>query len=96
MPNPRPFDDENLQKLDSAPRDRTIAILEQDVLKIITDDAGGGITYYGWAQTGSKVTSPVWKIMRETIAGNLTTYEWADGDGKHDNIFNDRGGLSYE
>ena len=64
-------------------------------MKIITDDAGGGITYAGHADRGSATSDPVWQIIRYSEVGNITTKEFADGDMAFDNIWDNRAALSY-
>lgn len=97
MGKPRPYDDGNLQKLDSKLEDRTVAILESDVLKQLIDaDDATGITYICKAQTGTGTDSPRWQVCRITESGNITMIEWADGNGFFDNIADNRATLDYK
>ena len=59
------------------------------------DDAGGGITYVGWAIPGSITSSAIWKLMRMTESSGDLTIEWADGNVSYDNVWNNRASLSY-
>lgn len=61
----------------------------------IIDSVGGGVTYYGYAPLGTKITDPSWKIKKVVVVVGLTTTLYADGDMKYDNVWNDRTSLSY-
>jgi len=96
MPRPRPYDDENLQQLDSQLRNRVVSIIEPDVLKQIVDNTDPNKQYICKAACGSNEVASVWQIQRITISGSITTIEWADGDGLFDNIASDRATLEYK
>ena len=90
---PRPDNESNL----AAPcrlTDRTVAILESDVLKTITETVGD-VTYIGKARCGSVTNQPVWQITRITAAGAVVTQEWANGNGNFENIFDNKDTITY-
>ena len=62
---------------------------------IRSDDAGGGVVYFGFAGVGSSEDAAVWKIRRETTVSSDVTVEYADGDLNFDNVWTDRASLSY-
>ena len=98
MMKPRPYDDGNMQPLDSGLKNRYVAVLEPDILKTIIDgDTTTNVQYVCKAQTGMSTASPVWQICRITqTATNSQLIEWADGDGLFDNIADDRASLTYK
>jgi hypothetical protein len=55
----------------------------------------GSYTYVGHATVGASTAAAVWQIKRITDTGVGFTIEWANGDSKFDNVWDDRGGLSY-
>ena len=62
------------------------------------DEANGSTTYIGEADIASDGTSAVWRIRRvieDTAAGTISTITWCDGDSKFNNIWDNRGTLSY-
>lgn len=61
-----------------------------------TDIVNDNLIYKGEAYVGSSSANPVWRIRRLTISvdGDVTE-EWADGNSNFDNIWNDRGNLTY-
>lgn len=91
----RPIDGGNLPPLNTKAKNREMVVLETDVLKTYTEDAGGGVTYIGKAMTGSKDAAPVWQISRFTVVGGLTTEEWAEGNGFFDKVWDNRASLNY-
>jgi hypothetical protein len=54
--------------------------------------------YIGVADAGALTSEAVWQIRRMTITSGATpdvTVLWADGDTAADNIWDNRGSLSY-
>jgi len=91
----RPFGDGNMQTMGAPLNNRQVVIHEPDVLKEKIDEASASITYIGRAQCGANEAAAVWQICRLAISGTVTTKEWADGDGKLNNVWNDRATLTY-
>lgn len=56
-------------------------------------DEGATYTYIGSAAPGSADGDAVWQIKRLTNAD--TTVLWADGDANFDNVWTNRGSLTY-
>lgn len=57
------------------------------------DTTSATYTYFGEAVPGTASSTASWRISRMTNADS--TIEWADGDGKFDNVWDDRASLSY-
>ena len=73
-----------------------LVVVNQDAVELLrTDVAGAGVTYNGYALTGTLNTANSWKIARVTVVGAITTIEYADGNSGFDNIWNDRATLTY-
>ena len=54
------------------------------------------VIYEGWALPGIATSVARWKICKHTYSGtNLTQTDWADGNKNFDNVWDDRGTLSY-
>jgi len=64
-------------------------------LKVIVDKTSSPTEYYGFATPGTATSASYWKIQRKTVSGSVTTYDFADGDTNFDNIWDNRGSLSY-
>ncbi len=97
MARNRPFDDGNMQQLDSELRNRQEVVLIADpVVTIIDPDTTANTEYICKAQCGAKETAPVWQIMRKTDYGaNGSKIEWAEGNGRFEHIANNRDSLNY-
>ena len=91
----RPYGDGNLQAMGSPLNNRNVVIKESDILVQKIDEVSAAVTYVGKAQCGANVAGAIWQIMRISVAGTVTTIDWADGDGKFNNVWNDRTTLSY-
>ena len=63
--------------------------------KIIIDESTAGTIYVGRATIGTATTSATWQIQRTMTVANITTVEWADGNIQYDNVWDNRGSLSY-
>jgi len=61
---------------------------------VIKDTATAGTTYYGFTQTTTDQSQPVWKIRREVLAANVTLVTYASG-GQFNNIWTNRASLTY-
>jgi hypothetical protein len=59
------------------------------------DCTDGSVIYMVYAKLGSETDEDVWKIKRVTISGALITTEWADSNTNFDNIWDNRGTLTY-
>lgn len=71
--------------------------LSQDMNSWIIKDASAGTTYYGYALSlGADQTLPIWRIRKEIVTGNVTVVTYADGNGKYDNVWNNRASLTYK
>lgn len=71
--------------------------LSQDVNSWLRRDVNGTTTYYGYALSlGADPALAVWRIRREVLTGNVTVVTYADGNGNHDNIWNNRASLVYK
>jgi len=92
----RPYGDGNMQVPDQPLTNRSLVVLDQDVLKMIDDYAVAGTEYVGKAICGANTASPVWQIQRMVTVGSVDTITWADGDGKFDNIWDNRAALTYK
>ena len=68
-----------------------------EVLAMVVDDANGdgSLIYQGWAIPGSLTSAAVWRIRKIVKAGNVTTITWADSNINYDNIYDNRGSLTY-
>ena len=58
------------------------------------DDAGSGVTYYGYAPKGSATDAAEWLIKRITRTDNDVVEAWASADPNQ--IWDNRASLSYE
>lgn len=67
---------------------------EPDVTFLI-DEASGNLTYLGRAKVGSNTSDPVWQIKRIIKEGTVNSIQFADGDRNFDNVWDNRGGLTY-
>lgn len=59
------------------------------------DTTDGSVIYTAWAKRGSTTSEAVWRIKRTTISGSSIKDEWADSNLNFDNVFDDRGSLTY-
>lgn len=62
---------------------------------VLIDKSAAGTTYIGNATPGSNAGSAVWSIIKVTTGGTLESILFADGDTEMDNVWNNRGTLSY-
>lgn len=60
-----------------------------------SDNAGAGVTYFGFAAPGTAEGSAGWRISKETITSGDSSIVWADGDASFDNVWTNRASLSY-
>ena len=59
-------------------------------------DGSNQMIYVGEALPGSLSSEAFWRIRKLTYDGsNNTVVQWADGDGKFDNIWDNRASLTY-
>lgn len=59
------------------------------------DEVSSTLTYVGKAHVNAETDEPIWQIQRIETTGTETVIEFADGDAKFDNVWDDRGGLTY-
>jgi hypothetical protein len=62
---------------------------------LLETSLGSGVWHYGTAPPRASTADAVWRIQRLTVVGNDLTVEFADGDAELDNVWDDRGSLSY-
>jgi len=62
---------------------------------VLVDEASDTITYVGEAAVGSATSATSWQIKRINSATLSAEILYADGDTEHDNIWDNRAGLSY-
>jgi hypothetical protein len=80
------------KQTDNFPTNKT---LTETLPPPIIDSVGGGVTYYGNAQLGTKENEAGWKIMRVTVAGTITKSEFPDSNMNYDFKWSDRASLTY-
>jgi len=66
---------------------------EPEALRV--DNNGANLSYFGYADLGTADTDPLWRIKRVTVSSNITKVEYADGNRDFDNVWDDRGSLTY-
>lgn len=59
------------------------------------DEVSDVLMYVGKAIPGNETNTAVWQIQKITVVGTETIIEFADGDAKFDNVWDDRGSLTY-
>ena len=62
---------------------------------LLETSLGSGVWHYGMGPPGGSTAEPVWRIQRLTVVNNNLTVEFADGDAELDNVWDNRGSLSY-
>lgn len=62
---------------------------------INVDEAGGGITYIGYAETGTADGDPGWQIKRVEEVVNITKIRFADGDKGYTKTWTLRTGYTF-
>jgi|ETNvirome_6_1000_1030641.scaffolds.fasta_scaffold13580_3 hypothetical protein len=81
---------------DGNPSIRVIETEEQNSNKInLIDIASTTVTYIGQAAPGSTSNQAVWRIQRVNIVGSSIEILYADSNDNFDNVWDDRGTLSY-
>lgn len=69
---------------------------EEQVYAKRVDFVSDLLIYRGEAPVGSLESSSVWRIRRITLGlDDDVTEEWADGDANFDNVWDNRGSLTY-
>lgn len=64
--------------------------------KALAYDGSNNVEYIGYALPGSSKAAPVWMIKKITYSSGLATDEqFAGGEGKFNQVWNDRASLSY-
>ncbi len=59
------------------------------------DEVSASLTYVGKALAGTSDSDPLWQVQRIQVSGAVTTVQFADGNTNFDNIWANRGSLSY-
>ncbi len=67
----------------------------QTQLKTKIDEIDANNTYIGYAAPNAATSAAVWRIIKITISGTVTSLEYADGNGKFDNVWDNRASLTY-
>ena len=68
----------------------------QDVPNTVRVDASvEGTTYIGESKPGTAVSSPLWRVKKIVTATGITSITFADGNDFFDNVWDDRGSLTY-
>jgi len=70
-------------------------VVTRNKLYSIRIERVGSYTYVGTATVGSATSAGVWQIRRITNTGAGFNIQYADGDTDYDNIWDNRGSLSY-
>jgi len=70
-------------------------ILEEAITAVRLDEVTASLTYIGKAEIGTLNSANKWSVKRMQKAGNVTSIEWADGNGRRDNIWDNRASLTY-
>jgi hypothetical protein len=63
--------------------------------KVLYEEASSTVSYLGKAAPGTATSAASWKISKITISGSLTSITYADSNSDYDNIWDNRGSLSY-
>lgn len=61
----------------------------------LVDAVDASTTYIGSSEPGTTTTSALWRIQKILVSGSITTLSWADGNLNFDNIWDNRGSLTY-
>lgn len=69
--------------------------LKFDLAIYIDDTTTAGITYLGMAEIGTAAADNMWQIRTIDDTSGDTQILWADGNGRFDNVWDDRASLSY-
>ena len=59
-------------------------------------DAGGGVTYYGFAEPGSTTSAAKWRIMKGDSSSNPTTYYYANGTANFIHVWDNYMNYTYD
>lgn len=93
---------ENATRMKPLPGSMTISNLDEvtSAIQTNTEYAGrtevvGSLIYIGKAATGSSESDPVWQIKRINTASIAADKRWADGNADFNNVWTNRGSLSY-
>ena len=69
--------------------------VSNEQLVTLIDEVSSTVTYIGSAAPGSVTSSAVWRIKKISVSGTVTSIEYADSDELFDNIWYNRGSISY-
>ena len=59
------------------------------------DETDGTVIYSAYADIGTVDSDSKWQIKRITFSGATHKIEWADGNNNFDNVWDNRGSLTY-
>lgn len=59
------------------------------------DAVSSTVIYIGYARLGSLTSQAVWQIQKVEITGTEVAVLWADGDNAYNNIWDNRGSITY-
>ena len=59
------------------------------------DEVSASLNYVGKAVAGTLDSDPLWQIQRIQVSGVVTTIQFADGNTNFDNVWANRGSLTY-
>lgn len=62
---------------------------------VIIDTVSDSLTYIGKAAVGIIESEPFWSVRRLSTTGGVLKIDWADGNEEFDNVWTNRGSLSY-
>ena len=72
-----------------------IVLTTSNIYTLRLDEADSSTVYVGEAITGSATSGAVWRIKRILTSGTVLSILFADGNTNFDNVWDNRGSLSY-
>lgn len=63
--------------------------------KILVDEPSATVTYIGKVKQGGDTSEAIWQIKKISVSGNITSITYADSNDQYDNVWDDRGTLTY-
>lgn len=79
----------------SQPPKKQDVMLIPNIITVLTDDVGTGVTYIGEAEPGTSTASAKWRIQKLDESSADFNRKWA-GRGKFDQVWDNRLTLTYE
>lgn len=62
---------------------------------LVVDAVSSVLTYIGETKPGTATSGALWRIKKIAVSGTVTTISFADGDDLFDNVWDNRGSLTY-